>query len=68
MLPLSSNQGNTLLQIKGLNLDKFWDEFKKVDFEKIKEMLKEPNIIDGKNIYNPEEMKKMGFNYIGIGR
>ena len=30
MLPLSSNQGNTLLQIKGLNLDKFWDEFKKV--------------------------------------
>lgn len=45
-----------------------WEEFKKVDFEKIKEMLKKPNIIDGKNIYNPEEMKKMGFNYIGIGR
>jgi UDPglucose 6-dehydrogenase len=45
-----------------------WEEFKKVDFEKIKEMLKEPNIIDGKNIYNPKEMKKMGFNYVGIGR
>ena len=30
MLPLSSNQGNTLLQVKGLNLDKFWDEFTKV--------------------------------------
>lgn len=27
MLPLSANQGNTLLQIKGLNLDKFWDDF-----------------------------------------
>ena len=45
-----------------------WEEFKKVDFEKIKEILKEPNIIDGKNIYNPEKMKKMGFNYVGIGR
>ena len=45
-----------------------WEEFKKVDFEKIKEILKEPNIIDGKNIYNPKEMKKMGFNYVGMGR
>ncbi|MEA2098269.1 MAG: UDP-glucose/GDP-mannose dehydrogenase family protein [Patescibacteria group bacterium] len=45
-----------------------WNEFKKVDFEKIKELLKEPNIIDGKNIYHPEKMRKMGFNYVCIGR
>lgn len=45
-----------------------WNEFRKVDFEKVKKLLKEPNIIDGKNIYNPKEMKKKGFNYIGIGR
>ena len=27
MLPLSTNKGNTLLQVKGLNLNKFWNEF-----------------------------------------
>ena len=45
-----------------------WDEFKKADLLKIKKLLKEPNIIDGKNIFNPEKMKKMGFNYVSIGR
>ena len=45
-----------------------WDEFKKADFLKVKKLLKHPNIIDGKNIYNPAKMKKMGFNYISIGR
>lgn len=30
MLPLSANQGNTLLQVKGINLDQFWEEFSKI--------------------------------------
>ena len=45
-----------------------WNEFKEADLAKIKDSLKEPIIIDGKNIYDPEEMKKIGFNYISIGR
>ncbi len=45
-----------------------WDEFKKADLLKVKKLLKHPNIIDGKNIYNPAKMKKMGFNYISVGR
>lgn len=45
-----------------------WDEFRKVDLPKVKKLLKHPNIIDGKNIYNPAKMKKMGFNYISVGR
>ena len=45
-----------------------WDEFKKADLAKIKDSLREPIIIDGKNIYDPEEMKKIGFTYISIGR
>ncbi len=45
-----------------------WNEFKKANLVKIKKSLKEPIIIDGKNIYNPEEMKKIGFTYISIGR
>lgn len=45
-----------------------WDEFKGLDFLKIKKLLKRPLVIDGRNIYGPEAMKKLGFNYISIGR
>jgi len=45
-----------------------WDEFRYLDKQKIKDLLAEPNIIDGRNIYDPKEMKKLGFNYIGVGR
>lgn len=45
-----------------------WDEFKKVDFKKIKKLLKQPVIIDGRNMYDPQKMKKLGFRYFGIGR
>ena len=45
-----------------------WNEFRTLDFEHVKRLLKQPNIIDGRNIYEPEEMRKVGFNYVGIGR
>jgi len=45
-----------------------WDEFKELDFSKIKKLLKRPFIIDGRNIYEPKVMKKLGFTYISIGR
>ena len=45
-----------------------WDEFKELDFLKIKKLLKRPLIIDGRNIYEPAKLKKMGFQYIGVGR
>ncbi len=45
-----------------------WDEFKELDFSKIKKLLKRPFIIDGRNIYEPERLQKLGFNYISIGR
>ncbi len=45
-----------------------WDEFKELDFFKIKKLLKRPFIIDGRNIYDPERMRKLGFTYAGIGR
>lgn len=45
-----------------------WNEFRVLDIDKIKRLLKQPNIIDGRNIYEPEEMKNAGFNYVGIGR
>jgi UDPglucose 6-dehydrogenase len=45
-----------------------WDEFRNPDLKTVKSLLKKPVIIDGRNIYDPKEMKKMGFTYIGIGR
>ena len=45
-----------------------WDEFKELDLKKIKSLMKHPLVIDGRNIYEPESMRKEGFAYISIGR
>ena len=45
-----------------------WNEFKQLDLEKIKDLLKSPIIYDGRNIYDPAVMKEMGFSYRAIGR
>lgn len=45
-----------------------WNMFKKLDYGRIKKLMKKPYIIDGRNILEPGEMKKLGFEYIGIGR
>ena len=45
-----------------------WNEFKQLDLEKIKDLLKSPIIYDGRNIYDPGLMKEMGFSYRAIGR
>jgi UDPglucose 6-dehydrogenase len=45
-----------------------WNEFKQLDLEKLKGLLKSPVIYDGRNIYDPAVMKKMGFTYRGVGR
>jgi UDPglucose 6-dehydrogenase len=45
-----------------------WDEFRTLDFEVVKKMLKQAIIIDGRNVYEPEEMREAGFQYAGVGR
>jgi UDPglucose 6-dehydrogenase len=45
-----------------------WNEFKELNFTKIKSMMRNPNIIDGRNLYDPEQLRAKGFNYVGIGR
>jgi UDPglucose 6-dehydrogenase len=45
-----------------------WDEFKKIDFHKLKRILQRPLIIDGRNIYSRNTLEKYGFTYISIGR
>lgn len=45
-----------------------WNEFKQADMEKVRSLMKEPVVFDGRNIYDPQSMKKMGFKYFSIGR
>jgi UDPglucose 6-dehydrogenase len=45
-----------------------WDEFKTLDKEKIKELMANPIIIDGRNVFNPEEFRLLGFEYYSVGR
>jgi UDPglucose 6-dehydrogenase len=45
-----------------------WNEFREPDFGKIRKLLKAPIIFDGRNLYSPEHMKSLGFEYFSIGR
>ncbi|MFH0762773.1 MAG: UDP-glucose/GDP-mannose dehydrogenase family protein [Candidatus Omnitrophota bacterium] len=45
-----------------------WNEFKELDFKRIKKSLRRPLIIDGRNIYDPVQLKKLGFTYVAVGR
>ena len=45
-----------------------WNAFREPDFHLIKESLKSPAIFDGRNLYNPERMKKLAIDYFSIGR
>jgi len=45
-----------------------WDEIKELDLKKIKEMMDNPIIIDGRNVYDPSEVRELGFEYYSIGR
>ena len=45
-----------------------WKEFRSPDFDLIKNSLKNPLIVDGRNIYNPKMVRELGFEYLAIGR
>ncbi|MFY0584205.1 UDP-glucose dehydrogenase family protein [Cystobacter fuscus] len=45
-----------------------WNEFRHPDFERMKKLMKTPVIFDGRNIYDPERMRELGFTYMGLGR
>ena len=45
-----------------------WNEFRALDFKKILKLINDNIIFDLRNIYNPEELKELGFDYYGIGK
>jgi UDPglucose 6-dehydrogenase len=45
-----------------------WNQFRRLDLQRIKTLLKMPIFIDLRNVYDPDQMKRLGFNYCGVGR
>jgi UDPglucose 6-dehydrogenase len=45
-----------------------WNQFRALDMEKVKSLLKAPKIADLRNIYEPKDMRELGFDYVGVGR
>jgi UDPglucose 6-dehydrogenase len=45
-----------------------WNEFREPDFVKMRSLLREPVVFDGRNLYSPEQMRALGFTYFSIGR
>ena len=45
-----------------------WNEFREPDFGRVKSLMRQPAVFDGRNIYNPQVLREMGFHYEGIGR
>jgi UDPglucose 6-dehydrogenase len=45
-----------------------WNEFRQLDMARVKKLMRNPVVVDGRNIYDPGVMRKLGFTYRGIGR
>jgi len=67
-LLLCQTSDETLEDADALVIITEWQEFRSPDFNKIKYSLKDPVIVDGRNLYKPEQMKELGFTYLSIGR
>jgi UDPglucose 6-dehydrogenase len=62
------NAYDTLSGADALVIVTEWMEFRNPDFERMKSLLKQPVIVDGRNLYDPARMSERGFIYTGIGR
>lgn len=45
-----------------------WDDFKSLDLKRLKKLLRQPVVVDGRNLFNPKKMAEHGFRYLSIGR
>ncbi len=59
---------DTMADADALAIITEWNEFRALDLARVKSLLKEPVIVDYRNIYEPEEMKAAGFRYTCVGR
>lgn len=64
----SQNQYDILSGADALTIITDWSEYRNPDFDRIKAALRNPTIVDGRNLYKPDRMSVAGFRYIPLGR
>lgn len=67
-LVLCEHQYDAVKDVEALVLVTEWKIFRQPDFTAMKKMMTSPAVFDGRNVYEPEQMKELGFYYNGIGR
>jgi UDPglucose 6-dehydrogenase len=67
-ISLASNNYNCLESADALLLITEWQAFRNPNFERMKSMMRQPLIFDGRNIYDPQQVRELGFTYYSIGR
>ncbi|MBU1538666.1 MAG: UDP-glucose 6-dehydrogenase, partial [Alphaproteobacteria bacterium] len=45
-----------------------WDQFRALDLDRVKQLMRQPVMVDLRNVYRPEEVRARGFRYASIGR
>jgi UDPglucose 6-dehydrogenase len=45
-----------------------WEEFRWLDFTKVRDLLAEPSVVDARNLLDPTALRRAGFTYVGVGR
>ncbi|PKP19774.1 MAG: UDP-glucose 6-dehydrogenase [Bacteroidetes bacterium HGW-Bacteroidetes-21] len=64
----AKDANEALIDVDGLILVTEWNEFRIPNYKVLEKLMKQKNVFDGRNIYEPKEMKENGFVYYGIGR
>jgi UDPglucose 6-dehydrogenase len=67
-ISFAKHQNDVLAGASALVLVTEWKQFREPDFGRVKELLKQPVIFDGRNQYDPQVLREAGFDYFGIGR
>jgi len=65
---LTENQHDALNDVDALALVTEWKPFRYPDFAVVKKRMKQPIIFDGRNLYDPAELRMLGFEYFWFGR
>jgi UDPglucose 6-dehydrogenase len=67
-LELVAEQYDAVKGVDALALVTEWKPFRNPDFERMKKMMRTPLIFDGRNQYEPRQVRSLGFEYFGVGR
>jgi len=71
MLPgveMCENAYATMEQADAVAIVTEWNEFRALDLERVRQLLKQPVMVDLRNVYDPADMRKAGFDYVCVGR